>query len=787
MAIMIPVMTQAQTIHQISGSVMNAANEPLAGNVLALSVSDSSVIKGASYMAEPFGLTGLNETALLLKFTGLQFADTIIQLKYAGQSHINLGIIRVEEHPVVLEEVIVVARTPPFRNRPDGTLEVNVAGTMLATNTSVNEILGKTPNVIVDDNGISVIGRGEAIIYLNGARITAERLSSISASQIDKIEVITNPSSQYDAEGNAIIHIKTKKNTATNLMGTIRQQVNAAEFSGAAIADTFFDLSYRKGKLSLIGNYNLRLGKDREVLHTIRKRPQVDEYLNSDLVTDWQRTLKNYSTYGFGLQYDRSESDNISLAYSGYLENLGGSQDSKNAILTAKENSLYMTETAVKHKTDNHSITLNYNKTLDTLSSALFAGSQYSWYNSAVDDFIDETSAVNGMDDIRFLNNKIAHWIGVSSTQVDYTKAFSERSKLEAGAKFSYVATNSDTRFFSSTSGQDFSPIEASANDFDYTEQIPAIYLNYSHRLGRNLNMELGARGEWTRYILNTSVGGGQVIKDNYVNLFPNISFNSRVSDKLRLRATYAARIQRPRYQSLNPFAIYQDPFTTIEGNPNLIPAKSHTIEMGATYKQLDLTAGYRYIVDPLDAAALRGDDEKSYVLKAINTDKGHSYYVTFTQSVQRNWWTSTNTVTLDYAKFTDKVFSYEVVRPKPRIYLYTSNTFTIPNLFNMHLLAWYMGAEYSGLTYRQQYASIDLGIEKEFLQKALKVQLVANDILNTYKLAGNYDVGQTNIYYRRDYARNNFGVIVAYNFGKLVKSSYRSRSTGIQENDRAR
>jgi len=330
-------------------------------------------------------------------------------------------------------------------------------------------------------------------------------------------------------------------------------------------------------------------------------------------------------------------------------------------------------------------------------------------------------------------------------------------------------------------------PVEASANDFDYTEQIPAIYTNYSRAIGDKLNMELGLRAEWTRYTLNTSVGGGQVIKDNYVNLFPNISMNFRLLDKLQLRATYAARIQRPRYQSLNPFAIYQDPFTTIEGNPNLIPAKSHTIELGANYKQLGLTAGYRYIKDPLSAAALRGGDEKSYVLKAINIDNGYSYYVTLTQSMQRRWWTSTNTATLDYAKFTDRALAYEVVRPRPRIYLYTSNTLNISRLFDVHLLAWYMGAEYSGLSYRQHYASIDLGIEKEFLGKALKVQLVANDLLNTYKLSGDYDVGQTDIYYRRDYARDNFGVIVTYNFGKLATSGYRSRSTSEQENERAR
>ena len=193
----------AQNIQHISGSVVNDEGELLSGNALALSVEDSSLIQGASFLEEPFNITNIDRKSVLLKLTSFQFNDTIMRLDYSGETHVALG--QILRQIIQLDEIEITAQTPNYINKAGGTVEVNVAKTILATSNSVTEILSKSPSVVVSEESISVLGRGEAIIYLDGIRITNERLSSINAAQVDKIDIIPNPSSKYDSEGMAVI------------------------------------------------------------------------------------------------------------------------------------------------------------------------------------------------------------------------------------------------------------------------------------------------------------------------------------------------------------------------------------------------------------------------------------------------------------------------------------------------------------------------------------------------------------------------------------------------------
>ncbi|WP_235830880.1 TonB-dependent receptor [Flavobacterium ustbae] len=114
-----------------------------------------------------------------------------------------------------LNEVVIKNQPSLLKYGADGNIDVNVNGTVLATSSSVNELLSRVPNVVVADGEISVLGKGEVIIYLNGVLINYDRFSAIPVSQIQKIEVISNPSARYDAEGKAVINIITKKKVRT--------------------------------------------------------------------------------------------------------------------------------------------------------------------------------------------------------------------------------------------------------------------------------------------------------------------------------------------------------------------------------------------------------------------------------------------------------------------------------------------------------------------------------------------------------------------------------------------
>lgn len=139
----------------------------------------------------------VDEDKLIIKTTSPLSAQDSIIIKDQDHNQLN--------------EVVVKNQPSLLKYGANGTIDVNVTGTVLAASSSVNELLSRVPNVVVAEGQISVLGKGEAIIYLNGILINYERFAAIPVSQIAKIEVISNPSSKYDAEGKAVVNIITKK------------------------------------------------------------------------------------------------------------------------------------------------------------------------------------------------------------------------------------------------------------------------------------------------------------------------------------------------------------------------------------------------------------------------------------------------------------------------------------------------------------------------------------------------------------------------------------------------
>ncbi|WP_166923740.1 TonB-dependent receptor domain-containing protein [Flavobacterium poyangense] len=776
----------SQAIKSISGTVLNSKNEPAFGNVVALSVIDSTIIKGSSFLDGKLLLTDINSEEVIIKLSSIEFVDTFINVKNQGKANIELGNIKVKDGALKLNEVTVSSKTPLVKQKADGTLEVKVANTVLAASNSLNEILSKSPSLIVDASGVSVFGRGQAVIYLNGVKITSEQFSAIAVSQIDKIEIISNPSARYDAEGNAVVNIRTKRNTDAGYKGLVNQNVSYSDFAGFNTF-TSSNLNYKSGKLSLLGNYSIQLGRDREILKTTRKRDAQADFLISDLKTEFNRNLDNYSNYGVGMQYDINDKNYISAEYSGYLEKLGGNQESVNKITNNSGVGLYTSDIRKNNGTYNNSISLNYNSVLDTLGSSLFIGTQSSGYKYNIDDIIFAKSEGN-TNSSEVLKNEIDHKIFISSSQIDYTKVFSSGTIWEAGAKISYVDNKSVLGFFSSDDGKDFTLDPSLSNDFKYVENITAAYLNFRGKFNDKISYGIGARTEYTDFSLTVESQQAQdLIKKTYWNVFPNASLNVKLSDKISLNTSYSSRITRVPYRSLNPNIVYQDQFTSIQGNPDLVPEKTHSLEMSTNYNSYGFKIGYDYTTNPIDAAALRGSDANSYVLKGINLKERHNYFLTVSKSISNKWLTSTNNISLRYTDLIDDQFNFQIMSAKPQIYLYTNNTIRVQNLFNIEVLAWYLGEKYYGLYYDKSRYNVTIGLEKSFFDKSLRCRLIANDIFHSIIASGDYNVGETQIYYNREYNTSYVRVALSYNFGKLKKITYKNTATGESENDRVR
>jgi hypothetical protein len=777
--------SHAQELYKVSGKVVSRSGDVLMGNVVALSVMDSSFIKGNSFLEGDFELAGLTSKEVLVKLTSLQFQDTVFHIVFNENQSVHLGEILVNDGMQVLDAVEITGDVPLFNARPDGVLQVNVANTVLATSNSVNEILTRTPQVTIDDDGISVFGKGQAILYLNGKRINTERLASISASQVKSIEVISNPSAIYDAEGKAVINIITTDNLQDGYRVMAQQQVTWSDMAGVA-SGSVINFNYKQRKVDVSGNYDLRLGNDAERLNTSRVRPDPEDYLHSDLLWDFQRDYKNISKYSLGVSYDLNGKGYASLEYNGSYESTDDLTRNRNHIVTLDEDGLYTSRVTRAGLIRNNSATVNLSTVIDTLGSSLFVGGQFSSYTAALRDNIDENNVVNSEEISRMLKSDQNSDITIINPQTDFVKVYTGGQRLSIGAKLSYAKIESQLKFYRATNENGYELDIDRSNDFSYEETVPAAYIQYDGALTKTITYGLGLRSEWTRYTLNTTVQDNGIFRSSYVNIFPNAQMSIAL-DKIKLRAAYTSRITRPSYQSLSPSLIYQDAFTSIEGNPELRPEKTHAFEVGAAYHVFDFKVGYNYAIDPLSGAALRGDNEKSYVLKNLNFRSSHLYFATVSASLSTSWLTSTNTVSVNYNKLTDDQYGYKQVGERPQIYFYSSNKINVGKIVTVHVIGWYLGEKYYSLRYNKSRSIVAVGVEKELFHKSVKCSLTANDIFHTNNAAGTYDVGETFVTYDRLYNLNYYRFTLSYTFGQLRKIQYKSKSTGEAENSRVR
>lgn len=776
----------AQTNYTVVGKVSTKDGYRPSGNVIALSAVDSSFIKGDFFLEGAFRLEQLDHKSVIIQLTSLEFEDTFLSIPLTNDTVIDLGHIVLERGDVRLDEVVVVARRPVYVQQTDGNTAVLVENSTLAASNSVTEILSKSPDVLVDQDGmVTVFGKGTALIYLNGKRIDQSQLKLVTPNSIKKLVIIRNPSAKYDAEGAAVIDIQTIKSTSEGYQVKLRQNVSYSEFAGV---DTYteFNLAFNKGRFSSKLNYSFLQGKDRHILHTTRNRDAEAVFIKTDLLTEWQYEYENFSNYGLGLQYDYGTNSYLSLEYSGNHEQLGGHQLSSNTIEDKASINYYESDIQRNERDVNHSFSLNFNQKLDTLGSHFFLGSQYSNFDFNADNPIDELSLESNNASSRRLKNTAAFNIDIFSGQFDFTKMYQNKTSLELGGKYSRVRNGSDFMFFETDAKGDFVKDPNLSNQFIYQESVAAGYLNYKGQLKPSLQYSIGIRSEYTSYKLKLSQLDGLNISDQYVNVFPQFSLTKIFSDNQSINLSYTSRIRRVPYQNLNPVPLYQDPYTSIQGNPESIPEKTQAIELNANLNKTNFKFGYSYTIDPFGGGAIRGGDDKSYILIRLNFDEKHRFFTSVSRTFETAWLSSTNTASLRYTNIIDKVYGFQNVGSKPNLYLYSNNRIPVKDWFNLEMSFYYLGNNHEGLYKRKNSWNMTLAIDKSFFDKKLKCQLTMNDLFHSVRAAGDYSIGETDIYFARRWNTNYLRFSISYNFGKLKDHNYKNKEIGSAETSRA-
>ncbi len=569
---------QAQTTGRIDGLLLDAASQqplPFAGLML-LRAADSTFVAGAqSLESGAFVLEKVPLGSYVLKGTvvGYRTGRRAVPLT-AAAPELHLGPLRLRPAATRLAEVVVKGQRAIITDNLDKKV-IDVTRDLTATGGTAVDVLQNVPSVTVDQNGaVSLRGAANVRLLVDG-KPTGVSLDQLPASSIQTIEVVTNPSSRYDAEGSAgIINIVLRKERQDGLNG----QASATAGTGDKY-NTSLSLNYHQGKLNVFGSYDWRDDR-RTGSGSVRQRSQT---ATGPVVLNQDRSgVSTGVSHAVRLGFDYALTPYQTLTLAGQPRY--NSQNNRENIFSAQTNQTtgerpalgnttrYNTNAGTAKQAD---FSLDYRRLWpDQKGRELTANVIYTpvhsniGVNSTVSYFAQTTGYQQQQFDTR---NDLA------SAQLDYVRPVGEKGRYELGAKSISRRSDDDYRF-TSQPALTYSP----SNRFIYHEFIQSVYGTYANAAGA-FGYQLGLRLEQTntRGDLVAAALTEPSFTRSYLSLFPSAVLAYDVSKEHRVQLSYSRRVQRPGADELNPFPDRSDPLNLRAGNTTLRPEFVHALELG--------------------------------------------------------------------------------------------------------------------------------------------------------------------------------------------------------------
>jgi hypothetical protein len=730
----------------ITGKVADEAGKFLPNaSVLLLSTKDSSLVKGALTDAGGnFDFNNIKSGRYLVAASGAGYGKTYSAIVTVG---INEGIVEVPKLTLVaeskqLKEVTVTARRPFVEQRIDRTV-VNVANSIIASGSTALEVLEKAPGVIVDrqNDQISLRGKEGVIVQIDGKQSfmpmadVVALLRNMPSDNIDRIELITNPSAKYDAAGNAgIIDIRLKKNNNIGTNGSLSLTAGSGRY-GRKRGN--LQVNHRTSKINLFGNYNAYRDGNYWDFDITRRQGSGGEQniINSLSFIRFRNNGQNLKT---GLDYFISKQTTVGIVWTAFWNNLS-EQSPAHAIFRRQETSpVYLhtlSDKTISNHSSNHLGNINlqhaFRKKEAQLTVDLDMGRFRRDYTNALNTqtLIPATPA----EPLTGLVTQMPTSIDILTFKTDYSQTLNSSWKIEAGLKSSSVRSDNNVELRSGISGN-LQKDTSLSNHFKYTEQVNAAYLNFSGKLNTTTNLMLGVRAEHTHSVGN-SLTLNNVVRRNYLNLFPSLFLTRTLNKKNSLAFSYSYRIDRPNYQNLNPARSYLDPYTYSSGNAYLKPQYTHSLELRHGFKEKVFTSLAASFITDLQFFVIQPLDEKMARRMPENIGESQAYSLTVSFPVKvYNGWTVQATAMGNYSLFdyTYKGSPIHVQQIAGRFN--ASNAFVFGKGWTGELAGWLRTPAVYALQKTPWLGSLDAGVQKTFNAK-WKAKLSVQDILHTNRI----------------------------------------------------
>lgn len=773
----------------IAGKIVTENQQSVPSAIISLLNSETNnFIKGElSNDSGNFSFKTIENGSYTILITSLGLKDYSSEIFALNNSNKDFKSIVMHEDSAELDEVTIVAEKPIIQVMADKTV-FNVAGTVNAIGDSGFELLRKAPGIIIDNSDTIIVeGKAGVLVYIDDrpsvlrGQDLVNYLKTLQASDIEAIEIITQPSSRFDAEGNAgIINIKLKRDKSLGTNGSVASSLIIGDFARTSNSLSF---NNRNKKTSFYGTYSNNFGKSTGFLNLNRTQNGTNFNARTESVFD-----NNSNNLRLGFDYYANKKSTFGIIATGNFNNSNGENDSRTPITPVgaiNPIEVLVASSDSKNRTSNIYTNMNY-RFKDNLGNSLNFDLDYGMYNSEREN-LQPNRYFNGNETQVLSENEVFFDtpidISIISGQVDYEQNFL-KGVLSLGMKYSKINTeNSFDAFDRSNGNNDLD--ETQSNDFNYDEQILAAYFNFNKKFNK-LNVQFGIRMENTisdGKLESLQVNESERVERNYTNWFPSGGLTYQVNQKNSLALIYSKRIQRPNYQSLNPFAYRIDELSFRKGNPFLQPQYTDNIKLSHTYNyKLTTSLSYSFIADFFAQITEAGENSTNFInqrnvanQKVINL--GVSYPTKF------NDWCSI------YISVNALRNSYEATNPdfvstqQNSLSLYAQNTIKLPKGIIAEVSGWYSSPSVWGGTYEtKSLGSLNLAFQKRFIEDKLTARIGFNDILFTSPWRGTTQFGDLFIRGNGGGDSRQIRLNLTYNFGRNEIKKARKRNTSIED-----
>ncbi|KAF2336702.1 TonB-dependent receptor [Flavobacterium nitrogenifigens] len=761
----------------IKGKIINQNKTPLEFATATLLKTDKTLYQQAS--TDSLGNFTLNPEKGNYKLIIEQFGTEFCAKEIIVHQDLDLGIIEVKEF-LQLDGVTINSRKKLVEQKVDR-LVFNVENSVVATGGTALDALKSTPTVRVQNETISIVGKGEVLVMIDDRlnKMTQEDLvaflRSIPADNIKSIEVITTPPAKYEAEGNSgLINIKLKTAKANSWNANLGTTYVQRSYASGNINGLFI---YNYNKLSLQASINKGIDQFRTTSDARIYYP--NELWKQDIAT---KSKTNLLSIGFGADYKLTEKWTSGIKYLGSFND----RTSANNPLTTRYNtsgeinSYILSHVNAQNSPQMNSINWNNVFTLNNEGKNITVDLDYFNYQKDDSRVFSGNEMDNEKENIPETNfaaiNSNLNQLKNYSAKIDVSIPYSW-ANISFGGKGFYTNTKNNLTVFDNETGTPILNTESS-NIFNYKEYNEAIYFSANKKLNEKWETQIGLRAEATQ-TEGYSENLNQTNKNNYIKLFPTAYLTYNANDNNTYSLNYSRRIRRPDFDYLNPFVIRTSPFYYSEGNPFLKPSIIDNFEFSYIRNQKWVNTIYFSQVSNF-GQQLAIIDPETNITKSTPINYADTYQIGLSTYYNFNkyaWWNSFMGFNLNYQNVksrTNLIASVDGYNG----YIYSNNDFTV-NQSKTLFLGLNYGLQLPG---RYQVFNIstlnilDISVKFLALKKNLSITLTGEDLLNAQKpLISYYSNGIKNTMKNYNDSRA-FRIALSYKFGNQnVKSKERN------------